>query len=660
MRRNRGMNELSAAKNDVRKPDGDHLLATLSSIGEAVITADLEDRITFLNPMAESLTGWSRDAVGEPLDRVVRIVDEENGDPVELPSARALRDDRAVETARRRLLVARDGTERSITGNASPLRNAEGEVTGVVLDFRDITEQRDAEQSLKKAVWYARDIISTLREPFLVLDGNLRVDTANRAFYRTFDVSPEDTEDSLLFELGNGQWDIPELRDLLEEVVDRNELIEDFEVDHTFPKLGRRIMLLNARPFPPDSRSPDSILLAIQDVTPQRESDLQDRAEELAEIDRRKNQFLATLAHELRNPLAPLRSGLEVIRLSSSGGEVVRRASEMMERQVGQMARLVDDLIDISRINRGDIELRRERIDLASSLRHAVEAVRSYCEEVDLTLTVIFPSQPIHVNADPVRMEQVVGNLLTNACKFTEKGGQVSLAVETDGGHAVIRVRDNGIGIAPEQLSQVFELFMRADAGMDRAEQGLGIGLALVKHLVEKHGGSIEARSPGLGQGSEFIVRLPMAKPSGRSRKSRKSTTTEPTGAAALPEASGRILIVDDNRDAARSLAVLLGFAGYETHTVFEGAGAIEAVSRMRPQAVVLDIGMPNMDGFEVCRRIRQEPRGEEIVVIAVSGWGHEEVREKAKGAGFDGHLVKPVEFSDLTKLLSDLLPSED
>jgi len=654
------MNEPLGAKEEVSKPDGDRLLATLSSIGEAVITADLENRITFLNPVAESLTGWSQEALGESLTRVVRIVDEESREPVELPAARALRDGRAVETASRRLLVARDGTERSITGNASPLRNAEGEVTGVVLDFRDITKQRDAEQALEKAVWYARDIISTLREPFLVLGSDLRVDRANRAFYRAFEVLPEDTENSLLFDLGDGQWDIPELRRLLEKVVNQNEMIEDFEVDHTFPGIGRRIMLLNARAFPPDSRTPDSVLLAIQDVTPRRESALQDRAEELAEIDRRKNQFLATLAHELRNPLAPLRSGLEVIRLSGSGGEVVRRAAEMMERQVGQMARLVDDLIDISRINRGEIELRRERIDLASSLRHAVEAVRSYCEEVDLTLTVTFPSQPIHVDADPVRLEQVVGNLLTNACKFTEKGGHVSLAVETEDGQAVIRVRDNGIGIAPDQLPQVFELFMRADAGMDRAEQGLGIGLALVKHLVEKHGGSIESRSPGLGQGSEFIVRLPVAEAPGRSPRRRKSSMTEPSGAEASAAASGRVLVVDDNRDAARSLAVLLGFAGYETHTVFEGARALEAVSSMRPQAVVLDIGMPNMDGFEVCRRIRQEPGGGKIVIIAVSGWGHEEAREEAKGAGFDGHLVKPVEFSDLTELLSDLLPSGD
>ncbi|TVP44634.1 MAG: response regulator, partial [Gemmatimonadales bacterium] len=581
--------------------------------------------------------------------------DEENREPVELPTVRALRDGRAVETGEHRLLIARDGTERSITGNASPLENARGEVAGVVLDFRDITAQRDAEQSLEKAVSYARDIISTLREPFLVLGSELRVNTANRAFYRTFEVSPEDTEDTPLFDLGDGQWDIPELRKLLEEVVERNELIEDYEVDHTFPNLGRRIMLLNARPFPPESSTPDSILLAIQDVTPQRESALRERADELAEIDRRKNQFLATLAHELRNPLAPIRSGLEVIRLSGSGGEVVRRTSEMMERQVGQMSRLVDDLLDISRINRGEIELRKERIDLASSLRHAVEAVRSYCEEVDLTLTVTFPSQPVHVNADPVRLEQVVGNLLTNACKFTEKGGHVSLAVEADEGFAVIRVRDTGIGIAPDQLPRIFDLFMRADARLDRQEKGLGIGLALVKHLVEKHGGTVGVRSAGVGEGAEFIVRLPVSSAPDRSSRtpsSSGSSSTEPT-----PAASGRILVIDDNRDAARSLALLLGFAGYETHTAFDGSTAIAMVPRIRPDAILLDIGMPDMDGYEVCRRIRQEAGGEKIVVIAVSGWGHDEARDEADAAGFDGHLVKPVEFSDLTKLLSGILP---
>ncbi|CAN5714898.1 hypothetical protein BH23GEM11_BH23GEM11_10120 [soil metagenome] len=649
------MTKPSSGKHDVPKEEGERWLATLSSIGEAVITADRENRITFLNPVAESLTGWSREAVGEPLDRVVRIVDDENREPVELPTVRAQRDGRSVETGEHRLLVARDGTERAITGNASPLRDDSGEVAGVVLDFRDISEHRELEKSLERAVRYARDIISTLREPFLVLDSELRVDTANQAFYRMFEVSAEETEKCLLFDLGNGQWDIPELRELLDEVVTRKEMIEDFEVDHTFPNLGRRVMLLNARPFPPESSSPDSILLAIQDVTPRRESALQERAEELAEIDRRKNQFLATLAHELRNPLAPIRSGLEVVRLSGRGGEVIRRATAMMERQVGQMARLVDDLIDISRINRGEIELRRERIDLASSLRHAVEAVRSYCEAVELTLTVTFPSQSIPVNVDPVRLEQVVGNLLTNACKFTNKGGLVSLAVEKEGDFAVIRVQDNGIGMSPDQLPQVFELFMRADTEPDRPQKGLGIGLALARHLVEQHGGTIEALSDGMGQGSEFVVRLPVAEPLGST--SREPVEAEPGGTAPTPNASGLILVVDDNRDAATSLAVLLGFAGYETHTAFGGTKAMEVAPMVKPDAVVLDIGMPEMDGFEVCRRIRQEPWGKDIVIIAVSGWGDEEIREKGKDAGFDGHLVKPIEFRELAKLLSGILP---
>jgi len=648
----------TAAENDSGSgQEGGRLPATLSRISEAVVTTDRENRITFLNAVAEKLTGWSQDAIGEPLARVVRIVDEGSHDPVEFPTVQEFREGREAERLEHGMVVARDGTERAIEGHASPLPNAKGEVAGVELDFRDITERRATKRALEKSVRYARDIIATLREPFLVLDGDLRVDQANRAFYTAFEVHPAETENRLVFELGNGQWDIPGLRKLLEDVSTRNVPVEDYEVEHAFPHIGRRNMLLNARPFPPDALNPEAILLAIQDVTPQRESTLRERAEKLAEIDRRKDEFLATLAHELRNPLAPIRSGLEAIRLSGMEKGVVRKASQVMERQVIQMAHLVDDLLDVSRINRGEIVLRKERIDLASSLRHAVGSVHAYCEDLGVEVTVTVPSRAVHVNADPVRLEQVVGNLLTNACKFTDEGGQVFLTVEAQGAFAVIRVRDTGIGIAPEQLPQVFDLFMRGGTKMDRSERGLGIGLALVRHLVEKHGGTVDAQSAGLGQGSEFVVRLPVAEPLDKSLQD--EATVEPS----TPEpgsASGRILIVDDNRDAAQSLALLLGFAGYETHTAFGGAEAIEDVARLRPDGVVLDIGMPTVDGYEVCRSIRRGPGGEEIVVIAVSGWGHDEVRGEGREAGFDGHLVKPVEFAELRELLARLLPPGD
>jgi PAS domain S-box-containing protein len=279
------MDETSGG-NEERSGGGEWLRPTLSRIGEAVVTTDRENRITFLNTVAEKLTGWSQEAVGEPLARVVRIVEEGSREPVALPTVQDFREGREAEAFEHSLVVDRDGTELAIEGSASPLLNTAGEVAGVEFDFRDITDQRATQRALEKSVRYARDIIATLREPFLVLDAQLRVDQANRAFYTAFEVSPGETENRLVFELGNGQWDIPRLRKLLEEVSSRNEPIEDYEVEHSFPHIGTRTMLLNARPFPPDAVDPEAILLAIQDVTPQRESTLRQRAEKLAEIDR--------------------------------------------------------------------------------------------------------------------------------------------------------------------------------------------------------------------------------------------------------------------------------------------------------------------------------------------------------------------------------------
>jgi len=640
------MNEPFAADLEAFRQKCDHLLATLSSISDAVVATDIASRITLLNSSAESLTGCSQDAVGKPLADVVRIVDERSHQPVELPTVQALRDGRSFESALHLLLVSMDGTERSISHRVSALRDDDGEVAGMVLVIRDITQHRLSEREMEKSIGYANDIVATLREPFLVLDQDLRVRTANGSFYREFRVSEEATENRLVFDLGNGQWDIPALHTLLGEVLSLNQPIDDYEVEHTFPDLGRRTMLLNARPFPPDSTHPELILLAIEDV-----SALRERADELAEIDRRKNEFLAMLAHELRNPLAPIRSALQVIRLSGMEREEGRTASEMMERQIGQMARLVDDLLDISRINRGTIGLRTERVELTSLLRHAVEAARPSCT-MGQELTVTLPSQPIHVNADPVRLEQVVGNLLSNACKFTEEGGRIALTAETDGDFAVIRVKDSGIGIAPDQLPRIFDMFMQVESSEERLKRGLGIGLTLVKNLVERHEGTIEVHSDGVGQGTEFVVRLPVFDP--HSQPLREPTYHEPARAA-----SCCILVVDDNRDAATSIAMLLRIVGNETHTAFDGPEAIEAVGRIQPNVVLLDLGLPTMNGFEVCRRIRQQPQGEEIFIIAVTGWGDEEYREKAREAGFDGHLGKPVELSTLMRMLTTFMLDE-
>ena len=371
-------------------------------------------------------------------------------------------------------------------------------------------------------------------------------------------------------------------------------------------------------------------------------------AVERSEADRRKDEFLAMLAHELRNPLAPIRNALQIMRLTGGNAQAVASASEMMERQVGQMVRLVDDLLDVSRISRGKIELRRGRIELASAVNHAVEAPCSLVQLMEHDLIVTLPSQSLYLNADPTRLAQVVGNLLNNACKFTDIGGRISLTVEREGEQAVIRVRDTGVGIAAEQLPLIFDMFMQIDTSLERSVSGLGIGLMLVKNLVEMHDGTVEVHSAGVGHGTEFVVRLPIMLEATKPQPL-KPIVSEPTTTTAR-----RILIVDDNLDAAASLAMLLKITGNETHTANDGLEAVEAAATFRPEIVLLDIGLPKLNGYEAYRRIREQPWGKNIVVVALTGWGQAEDREKSRNAGFEGHMVKPVDFAALTKLLAD------
>ena len=620
----------------------DWLLVTLSSIGDAVITTDLAGRVTFLNPVAESLTGWTQEAVGQPLGSVVRIINEESRQPVEIPTVEALRDDHTVKLASHSLLIAKDGTERSISDSAAPITNDKGKVAGVVLVFRDITERRKIERALDKALAYADDIITTLREPFVVLDINLRIKTANRAFYDTFRVSKEETENRLVYDLGNGQWDIPGLRKLLDEVLSRNQSVHDFEVEHSFPELGRKTMLLNARPFPPDSKHPELILLAVEDV-----SALRERADELAEVSRHKDEFLATLAHELRNPLAPISNSVHYLGLDGLKERDVKMARAVINRQVAIMVRLIDDLLDVSRISRNKLDVRKERVDLATVLESAVESSRPLLQQCGHELTISLPSEAFPLDADPIRLAQVFLNLLNNAAKYTNHGGQISLSARREGSDVVVSVRDNGIGIPRDMLSSVFDMFTQVDRSMAQSQGGLGIGLTLVRRLVEMHDGSIEARSDGPNQGSEFVVRLPLL----ISPPNKKLAGRDGPGAKRLSH--GRILVVDDNRDSADSLAMLLRFKGNDIRTAHDGVEALEVAEMFHPEIVLLDIGLPKLNGYDVARRIRQQPWGRDVLLIALTGWGKEEDRRLSQEAGFNFHLVKPVDLAALDELLA-------
>jgi CheY-like chemotaxis protein len=366
---------------------------------------------------------------------------------------------------------------------------------------------------------------------------------------------------------------------------------------------------------------------------------------QLQEADHRKDEFLATLAHELRNPLAPIRNAIQIIRQSDE-----RQARDMMERQVSQMVRLVDDLLDISRISRGKLQLRKERVGLADVLNAAVETARPVIEASAHELTVTMPPQPIVLQADPTRLAQVVANLLNNAAKYTEKAGHIWLTAERRGNEAVVSVRDTGIGIPAEQLPLIFQMFSQVASALERSQGGLGIGLSLVKGLVELHGGTIEARSGGPGKGSEFTVHLPLV-------DVLEAQTPSGDGEKAQTVQKCRILVVDDLRDAAESLAMLLRMMGHETRTAYDGLEAVQTAAAFQPNVVLLDIGLPKMNGYEAARRIRSEPWGGNVTLVALTGWGQEEDKRRSLEAGFDHHLTKPVDPAALAKLLALLKP---
>lgn len=520
--------------------------------------------------------------------------------------------------------------------------------------LHELAEQaQKAERALANALAYTDDIIATLREPFLILDQDLRVKTANRSFYQLFHVTKEETERCLVYDLGNGQWDIPGLRKLLDEVLSRNQSVCDFEVEHTFPMLGRKTMLLNARPFPPDSKHPELILLAVEDV-----SSVRERADELAELGRRKDEFLAMLSHELRNPLAPIMNATLLLRLHSNRDRlqgienpILQQSVTIITRQVAQLVRIVDELLEVSRITTGRIQLQKERIALGVVVHNAVTTVRSLLDQHKHELTLSQPRQAIWVHADAARLEQVLVNLLTNAAKYTEPGGHIWVTVQQEGEQAVLRMRDTGVGIAPEILPRIFDLFTQAERSLDRSQGGLGIGLALVQRLVEMHGGTVTASST-LGQGSEFVVRLPTVPPPQPEASASPPATAQPAGP------SLRVLVVDDNVDTVTTLALLVQESGHDVRTAYDGTAVLEVALDYRPHVVVLDIGLPGLNGFDVARRLRQQPALQNTVLVALTGYGQERDRQRSQEAGFNHHLVKPGDFGKVLEILAAVAES--
>lgn len=370
--------------------------------------------------------------------------------------------------------------------------------------------------------------------------------------------------------------------------------------------------------------------------------------ERLQEADRHKDEFLATLAHELRNPLAPMRNATAILRAKGLPSPDLQWARDVIERQMDQMTHLIDDLLDMSRIRSGKIQLQRERTELARVVHGAVEASRPLIDQYGHQLTVDLPEEPIPLDGDVVRLAQVFCNLLNNAARYTPRGGRISVTARRESAAVVVSVRDSGIGIPAEMLPKVFDMFTQVDRSLERKRGGLGIGLTLVKKLVELHGGTIEARSEGAGKGCEFSVRLPVPAQAGDRVEVQGPTERRDSGPAVR-----RILVVDDNRDAAESLCLLLQTLGHEVQTAFDGQAAVGSARAFRPDVILMDIGLPGLNGYEAARAIRAEPWGRRVTLVALTGWGQPEDRRRSQDAGFDHHLVKPVAIGDVLPLLA-------
>ena len=519
-------------------------------------------------------------------------------------------------------------------GSVVPAADGSPRMRGVVIDA---SRQFEAEQQLRLSEERYRTLFESIDEGVCVIE--MLYDNAGQPCdYRFLETNPAFTKHTGLVDaVGRSIRQIsPHHQRHWFEIYGRVAATgEPVRFVNEARELGRWYDVYAARIGPPEQHR---VAVVFNDITERRKSEdaLRQMAADLEEANRIKTEFLATLAHELRNPLAPLRSGLQFIRRAPEDPTAVARIHEIMERQLGQLVHLVDDLLDVARITRGQVALKRERIDLAGVLSAAVETSMPLIEAARHHLDLRLPQESLVVEADPTRLTQVLSNLLNNAARYTPRGGSIVLAAERDGEEAVIAVSDNGIGIDPARLEDVFKMFTQIGEGRRHAAGGLGIGLSLVRSLVELHGGSVHASSAGTNAGSVFTVRLPLAS------SALPDAAPAPAEGSAAPRSARRVLVVDDNRDAAETLSALLGQLGHQALVANDGHQALRMMAGFQPDVVFLDLGMPGMSGFEVAEAIRREPRYAGVRLVALTGWGGEADRERSARAGFDRHLTKP------------------
>ncbi|MCO6430289.1 MAG: PAS domain S-box protein [Deltaproteobacteria bacterium] len=663
-----------------------HLFKSLSSNAPVgIFQTDAQGHCIFVNGRWSEMTGLAMEAAVGP--GWAKALHPEDRDRIQREWYKATCEGREYKDEYR--FLSPEGKVVWVSGSAISLRDANGNITGYIGTNTDITALKTAQKDLQQA----KDTVSTLLRITTRLNSTLDLDAL-------LDILIQEAINLVGAESGasglktpNGMvckkyfgitgalpfqycwppmhglpgWilvnkvpyltnNAPEDKQIVHElclqfrlrsalstpiITARGEVVGFFEVhnkkDGGFTAADQEMLLAVSQ----------AAAIAIQNALAYRS--LQQAQESLQEVDRRKDEFLATLAHELRNPLAPLRNGLQLLKLAGCDPHTAAKAHEIMERQLSQMVRLIDDLLDVSRISRGKLQLQKSRIVLKDVVDSAVETCSSAIEAANHHLEVIIPDEPVYLDADPVRLSQALGNLLSNACKYTGTRGRIELSAYVSGREVIISVQDNGVGIPPAMLTRVFDMFTQVDRSLERTHGGLGIGLSIVKRIVETHGGRVEARSEGAGKGSEFLIHLPIALP----RPIEGSSNVQEKLESVAPHL--RILVADDNLDSADSLAMRLRLMGHEVRVAYDGQQAIDLAAAYHPDLLLLDIGMPKLNGYDAARLLRKQPWGRLVVLAALTGWGQETDRIKSRDAGFDFHLVKPVEPAALEKLLATL-----
>jgi PAS domain S-box-containing protein len=652
--------------------------AIVESSDDAIISKTLDGTIRSWNAGAEGLFGWAAsEAIGRPITLIVpRDRYREEADILRR-IARGERIDH-FETTR----VAKDGQLLDISLTVSPLIDGKGRVFGASKVARDITARKRARRELEhreaqlRLLWESASVLLTSERPdtmlrgvfekiagYLGLDAYLSFTAADSGNVLTLESSAGIGETGVTalrrIELGSHLCGVvaatrrPLVRSFLQQSADSaaalfRELGFRAYVSHPLIVDSRLLGVLSFATRSRDELAPTEIeflgtICHYVTAAYERVSLIR----RLQDADNRKDEFLATLAHELRNPLAPIRNAIEIMRVDAVEPSAVAVAARtMIERQLEHLVRLVDDLLDVSRITRGRLELRKERVTLASVMKSAIDTSRPLIEAARHELSIELPEREVYLDADPVRLAQVFANLLNNAARYTDDGGRIAVVARREGDTIVASVRDTGVGIAPEALPSIFDMFIQVDETGQRSQSGLGIGLTLVKRLVELHGGSVEARSAGKGRGTELVVRLPVA------------CAAATAGAAPPPQRehamTHRILVADDNRDAAESMGMLLRLMGNEVRTVYDGLDAVEEAEEFRPDVILLDIGMPRLNGYDAARQIRGQRWSAGTMLVALTGWGQIEDKRRAAEAGFDRHFTKPLDPAELQKLITD------